>query len=182
MKTKEVSLSETGLFQILQTIGRMDLPLLEGRPGGAREYLAACREWEALGWGAPDFDGGFLPSRLFARLVYTLKETQCALRYDEENGHVHLFLRGRIDLLSLRKVEAQQWRISFQPFGKTRKALCARLLSAQGGTFSVQTAGQEVTTSDLADTLPDSEARLRAVNEQLVRFYPKFAAEGVRDR
>jgi len=179
VKTKEVSLSETGLFQILQTIGRMKLPLMETRPGGAREYLAACREWEALGWGEPDFDGGFLPSRLFARLVYTLKETQYALRYDDGNGHTHLFLRGTVDLLSLRRAETHEWLISFQPFGKTRRELGAQVLSACGGTLSVQMADQEAEIIDLADTSPDSEARLRAVNEQLVRFYPQFAAKGV---
>lgn len=179
MKTKDISLSETALSQLLQTIGCMNLPLLSISAGGARDYLNACREWEALGWGEPDFDGSFHPSILLARLVYTLRKTQGALRYDDEAGSVELFLRGPVDLIRLRKsADACEWKLAFCPLDSARRAFCDRLISAKNGVLSVQPTGETAARICLADTEAGSEDRMRAINDQLLCFYSKHASTG----
>lgn len=184
MNTKEICLSEAGMFQILQTIGCMDMPLLAAKAGGAREYLAACREWEELGWGEPDFDGGFHPSGQFARIVYSLKETRSAIRYDGAEGECIIYLRSLVDLICLKKlaVETDRWRFCFCPLKCVRREFSRMLVAAQGGALRVQEVGGQAMEVNLADTSAGSDARMRAINDQLVRFYEKYGAKGEWER
>lgn len=172
------------MFQILQTIGCMDMPLLAAKAGGAREYLAACREWEELGWGEPDFDGGFHPSGQFARIVYSLKETRSAIRYDGAEGECIIYLRSLVDLICLKKlaVETDRWRFCFCPLKCVRREFSRMLVAAQGGALRVQEVGGQAMEVNLADTSAGSDARMRAINDQLVRFYEKYGAKGEWER
>ncbi len=179
MRTKEIEMSNTGLSQILQTIGRLDVALLDVEPGGAKEYLRACEEWERLGLGEPDFDGSFRPERLFGRLVYSLKESACALRYQSGGGDALVFLRGVVDLIRLRKpANRQTWLLSFQPMNELREVFLEEIAPAREGVVWVQPRGGEASELNLADTQPGSPERLQALNAQLAQFYPRYSTKG----
>jgi len=178
VKTREIEISGVGLSQILQTIGRLDMPLMGAERGGAKAYLRAVREWERLGFGEPDFDGGFRPEPLFARLVYSLRGSGSALRY-QSGGDTLIFLRGVVDLIRLRGDAGQTaWRMSFQPMGALRDMCLTELVSAREGMLWVQSDGEAAGETNLADTEPGSPERIAALGERLAQFYPKHPTEG----
>lgn len=177
MWTSEYTLSETALFEVFRMIGRCDVPLLEVCPGSAKAYLAACAQWERLGWGEPDFDGSFRPTPIFARIAYGMKGVKSAMRLSRAQGGVCLYLRSDVDVIRLRREGDDTWALSLRPLAEGVRVLGGEAADERDGELLVQDENGEQHSLSLSQTQPGRGERKAALCRQLTWFYPLYHGE-----